>query len=85
MDEDYRIGVYDTILWLNLSRESIIQACETDAPTCVQVFDLQAYGSGGPSANPHQSPGCRLCDIIESYASDAWDVNIVTYSAGENL
>ena len=78
MSEDYRIGVYETDLWVSLSRESIVSACETDAPTCVQVIELSA-GLKGPTANPHRSPECRLCDMIESYAADNWDPDIVTY------
>jgi hypothetical protein len=75
---NYAIAVWETSLSLNLKRESIVEACETDAPTCVQVFELQA-GIDGPTANPHRSPECRLCDMIESYAAEKWKPNTVTY------
>jgi len=80
MIEDYDIGVWDVILELNLSDSSIKDACETDAPTCVMVFELHPHGDEKP-ANPHQSPSCRLCDMIELYASEAVGVDeITTYS-----
>lgn len=67
MGEKYSIGFWDVETQIDLSERNLIQACETDAPTCAMVFKVGPYGSD-QSADPHHNENCSLCYLIEQYA-----------------
>jgi len=84
--EDYTIGVWDVELDLNVSNESIIQACKKDAPTCTMVFDMHNHGKRTTQANTHTGGYCRLCHMVELFANRVLEVpnhKMISYNGGD--
>jgi len=72
------VGIWDTTLMLRLTDEQIRGACETDAPTCVEVIELRA---GNRHVGLHSTDDCRLCAMIELFAEQRLDdeTDIISY------
>jgi len=71
--EDTTVGYWDVCLNLNLSEESIIEACGSQEPTCSAVFEL------GPCSRETKEDihfdNCRLCEMIEVYAAQKFGLD----------
>ena len=81
---DFRRSVWDVILDVNVSDESIESACVESHPTCQYVFRLHG-DSGGAESDVHTAGHCVVCEMVEGYAvhQDIVDKeSITTYSRG---